>query len=63
MLEHIEIACDEIDAAMFSGDSFNNEQNTKELEYYLDRWTREIENIREMNKENENVNKTIKVVG
>jgi hypothetical protein len=35
-------ACEEIDAAMFSGDSFMDEQNRKELMAYINRWVREV---------------------
>ena len=36
-------ALDEIDAGVFTGDTFIEEKAVKELEWYMNRWTREIE--------------------
>jgi len=51
------IALEEIDAALFTGDIFHNEEELKELKRYLIRWVREVKNIEEMLKEDENVDK------
>ena len=40
MNAHLIDACEEIDAAMFSGDSFLEENNRKELKEYIERWQR-----------------------
>lgn len=45
MNKHVENACEEIDAAMFSGDSFLDEENRKGLIEYMERWTRELKSI------------------
>jgi hypothetical protein len=42
MRDYIEKACEEIDAAMFSGDAFIEEDARKSLQDYIDRWTREM---------------------
>lgn len=39
---------DSIDAAFFSGDSFHNEADLEKVEYYLGRWSREVDSIKEM---------------
>jgi hypothetical protein len=39
--EDLENALDEIDAAVFSGDSFHDEDNLKRLKFYMDRWLNE----------------------
>lgn len=39
---HIDEACDEIDAALFTGDTFHDHEMITELEAYLSRWQREI---------------------
>jgi len=38
--------CDSLDAALFSGDDFFNPDSLKELEEYLARWQRRIEEIK-----------------
>lgn len=45
----VEEAFEEIDAAVYSGDSFHDEENLKELERYIQRWSREAERIRKNN--------------
>lgn len=45
MHESVENAIDEIDAAMFSGDTFHDDDNREELKKYIVRWNREIESI------------------
>lgn len=40
-------AFEEIDAALFSGDSFYSPENRKELERYILRWNRELKNLNE----------------
>lgn len=42
----VDEAFDEIDAAVFSGDSFHDPDNLAELERYIARWSREIAVIR-----------------
>ena len=39
-------ACEEIDAAFFSGDTFHDEKVLSEFEWYLSRWTRETARIK-----------------
>ena len=41
-------AFDSIDAGFFSGDSFHDADILDEIEKYMERWKREIENIREL---------------
>lgn len=36
-------ACETIDAAMFSGDSFSIATNRAELQEYIDRWVAQLE--------------------
>jgi hypothetical protein len=48
---HIEAACQEIDAAFFSGDSFLTEEAMRRMEYFIGRWQREMAGTREMLKE------------
>ena len=48
---HVESACQEIDAAFFSGDSFLTEEAMRRMEYFIGRWQREMASIREMLKE------------
>lgn len=38
-------AANEIDASMFSGDSFENEQNRKALRAWMERWQRGLDRI------------------
>ena len=38
---------DEVDAAVFSGDMFHDEQNRKEFRKILERWTREMDGLDE----------------
>jgi len=42
MDEYLENACEEIDAAMFSGDCFDRDENRKGLLEYMARWQREL---------------------
>ena len=41
-------AIDEIDAGIFSGDAFDDEESLLFLEWYLARWTRELKLKREL---------------
>lgn len=43
MRQHIEDACETIDAAMFTGDSFDDAVNREELQHYIDRWIAQLE--------------------
>ena len=45
MRKYIENACEEIDAAIFSGDAFFDEEHRKGLIEYMERWTRELKRI------------------
>lgn len=42
VLGNLEDPVDTIDAAVFSGVSFHNWEAIVELEYYIDRWQREL---------------------
>lgn len=42
---------DTIDAALFSGDYFYDKDKMKELEYYLERWQKQAQQIKEIVKE------------
>lgn len=46
-------ACEIIDAALFTGDSFWDKTKRKELKEYLDRWAAELETIEELDAEDE----------
>lgn len=48
MNRFVKNACEEIDAAMFSGDEFLDENSRKELREYMGRWTRELKEWDEM---------------
>ncbi len=43
--DHIEQACDMIDAVLFTGTSFYDNTNLKELRNYLKRWEKEMQSI------------------
>ena len=45
MRKYIENACEEIDAAIFVGDAFLEEEHRKGLIEYMERWTRELKRI------------------
>jgi len=45
MNKNIENACEEIDAAMFSGDEFTDKENREKLREYIGRWEREMQNF------------------
>lgn len=47
MNEHEAEVCDDLDASLFSGDAFYDEQALRELEHYLARWNRRVAEIRE----------------
>jgi ADP-dependent phosphofructokinase/glucokinase len=49
--EFIKDACEEIDAAMFSGDHFLKVVNREKLKFYIGRWVREMEVFAEINAE------------
>jgi len=40
-------AIDEIDAGLFSGDTFDDEESLADFEWYIARWTRELKLKRE----------------
>ena len=44
---------DELDAAIFSGDSFHNTSDFENLKYHLERWTRALTNIKDIINESE----------
>jgi len=48
MEKYLDDLCDEIDAAMFSGDSFLKEANRKGLAEYIGRWQREMKQWKEI---------------
>lgn len=48
LVDWAEEAFDTIDAGFFSGDTFNNEDALKRVEYYLSRWTRQMVCIRQV---------------
>lgn len=48
MNEHEAEVCDDLDASIFTGDSFHDEEALRELEHYLARWTREAARIRQV---------------
>lgn len=39
---YLQRACEEIDAAVFSGDDFINADNREQLQIYMDRWSRKL---------------------
>ena len=43
--KYIEDACEEIDAAMFTGDAFYDEEHRKSLLDYMERWKKEIKRL------------------
>lgn len=45
-LGYLEDPVDTIDAAIFTGESFNNWEAIAELEYYMARWQRELDRIK-----------------
>ena len=45
MRAYIENACDAIDAAIFVGDAFLDEEHRKGLIKYMERWQRELKSI------------------
>lgn len=47
MLEWLEKACDEIDSAIFTGDSFHDVKAKQELRDYMARWERGLKAIDE----------------
>lgn len=47
MNEELQRYCDEIDAAIFSGDTFNSPTARLELRAYLERWSRELDSLRD----------------
>ena len=46
MTHHSYSTCEELDATFFSGDEFNNPEALAEIEWYVQRWTRQIEAIK-----------------
>lgn len=48
MHHHVERPCDEIDAAVFSGDILHSAEALARFEWYLARWQREIVNIKRL---------------
>ena len=49
-------ACEEIDAAFFSGDAFHDNEALTKIKHYLGRWNREAESIEKMLKDIEEEN-------
>lgn len=45
MRDYIEEACEQIDAAIFSGDAFEDFEHRKELRKYMSRWTNQMDEI------------------
>ena len=45
MQDRIKLAIDEIDAAMFVGDTFHDKDDREELNMYCERWLREIKRM------------------
>jgi ADP-dependent phosphofructokinase/glucokinase len=43
--QYIEDACEEIDAAFFTGDAFLDEQHRKDITEYIERWQRELKRL------------------
>ena len=68
MRNYNEASCEQLDAALFSGDDFLEAEERNELKEYIERWTRRIKEIEEMenqevwhklvgkNKNDENIN-------
>lgn len=48
MNEHEAEVCDDLDASIFTGDCFYDEDALRELEHYLGRWNREAARIRQV---------------
>lgn len=48
MEQYLEDACEQIDAAVFSGDSLYYGTNLEELKDYIGRWTRAIKEHEEL---------------
>ena len=48
MSPDIQNACEQIDAAFFSGDEFLHASNRRELRYYINRWRTELNNLMEV---------------
>lgn len=48
MRKYIEDACDELDAAIFSGDEFHNPESRKRLREFMTRWERELKSFDEL---------------
>ena len=49
MRDYIENACEEIDAAMFSGDEFDEKDEREKLREYIGRWERRMKELEEDN--------------
>jgi len=45
MKKNIKDACDEIDAALFTGDTFCDQKNRIELIEYIERWNQQLIDI------------------
>lgn len=43
MRKYVEDACEEIDAAIFSGDEFHNAESREKLREYMARWERGLQ--------------------
>jgi len=48
MPKYLDDQCDSIDAALFTGDTFHDEEAREELWAYIGRWTRELEATAEL---------------
>lgn len=53
MREYLEIACEEIDAAVFSGDFLLNDEEQEEFKRYLSRWHGQVLSAEEEEEEEE----------
>lgn len=48
MTPYLEIACETIDAALFSGDSLHNKYILQEFKDYIERWQKGITEIEKL---------------
>jgi len=51
MRDSTDSACDEIDAAIFTGDEFHDATARKELRDYMARWERELKVLEDIDKQ------------
>jgi len=48
MTPEVERLCEELDAAIFSGDTFYSQENIDALVNYMERWKRELKKFEEI---------------